>query len=186
MSLTPEDITNTIGSPIANARKYWPLIIVEMSRRGVNKTFFQVATLATIGVECGLFKPVEEYGPWNYFHKYDNRKDLGNGPCPDGHTYKGRGFIQITGKHNYYKMSKVLGVDFVKNPEKTLEPEHAVSILIEYLVSHGIYYWAQKAYQSTNPKDKELCWRKVRRLVNGGYTHYDKFKRFVDAFGRVA
>lgn len=180
--ITPENITNIIGSPIGNTRLYWPLILAEMVRRKVNKTSFQVAVLATIGVECGLFKPVEEYGPWSYFHKYDGRKDLGNGDCPDGHTYKGRGFIQITGKHNYSVMAKKFDIDLVEHPEKALEPITSVQILLEYMISHGIYEWAQRAYKAKTAEEADFCWKRIRRLVNGGLTHYDKFRRYVDAF----
>ena len=50
---------------------------------------------------------------------YNNRSDLANGPT-DGPKYKGAGYIQLTGKYNYSRLSEYLndprvmeGVDYV-------------------------------------------------------------------------
>ncbi|WP_258045773.1 glycoside hydrolase family 19 protein [Mycobacterium kansasii] len=48
---------------------------------------------------------------------YEGRADLGHTQAGDGPRYKGRGAIQVTGRYNYTKMSKDLGVDFVDHPE---------------------------------------------------------------------
>lgn len=77
---------------------------------------------------------------------------MGNSVCPDsklkdktqdGYNYRGRGLIQLTGKSNYAafqswfnKNRKELGldeVDFVKNPDKILEPK--------FIVLSAIYFW---------------------------------------------
>jgi putative chitinase len=47
-----------------------------------------------------------------YSGKYGN----GNEPRPDGWDYRGRGFIKIVGKDNYFKCSKALGIDLLKIP----------------------------------------------------------------------
>ncbi|UAK58735.1 hypothetical protein KZ781_12625 [Mycolicibacterium smegmatis] len=47
---------------------------------------------------------------------YEGRTDLGNTQPGDGTRYKGRGPIQVTGRHNYTQMSEDLGVDFVNHP----------------------------------------------------------------------
>lgn len=48
---------------------------------------------------------------------YEFRKDLGNVKPGWGQKYKGRSFIQVTGRYNYEQISKDLGVDFTKFPE---------------------------------------------------------------------
>ena len=46
------------------------------------------------------------------------------------HPYYGRGFVQITWKHNYEKFSELLGIDLVNNPDLALEPSVATDILV--------------------------------------------------------
>ncbi len=55
-------------------------------------------------------------------------------PCPAGktsHTYWGRGYVQITGRDNYAKMSKRLGMGdtLLHAPERVMEPEMAYQIM---------------------------------------------------------
>lgn len=182
--ITPEQISSITKSPIANVKKYWPLIIDELKRQNVNKTSFQVAILATIGVECSIFRPITEYGNRAYFDKYNNRKDLGNGPN-DGYRYRGRGFVQLTGRHNYRLYGQKLGLPLEANPDLALEDRVAVAVLIRYMVDHGIFTWAQRAYLADTKEEEEACWRKVRRLVNGGYNGYTRFRALVEAFKRI-
>lgn len=44
--------------------------------------------------------------------------------------YFGRGFVQITWKGNYAKMSKIVGIDLVQNPDRALEPNVAAKIMV--------------------------------------------------------
>jgi predicted chitinase len=52
-------------------------------------------------------------------------KNLGNTKAGDGARYKGRGYNQITGKANYDKVGKSIGVDLVSNPTLLETPEIA-------------------------------------------------------------
>lgn len=52
---------------------------------------------------------------------------MGNGPVQSGEGWKfiGRGLKQLTGKDNYTRCGKVLGIDFVSSPELLLQPIYA-------------------------------------------------------------
>lgn len=192
MLITTEEISKITGAPLKNVQKYYPLIIEELKRRGKNTLAFQVAILATIGVEQGSFKPTTEWYPpsWSqgraqkYFNDaYSNRKDLGNSGGNSGWTFRGRGFIQLTGASNYRKYGQKIGADLISNPDLALEPKNAVSLLVEYCVDHGLDVWAARAYNlQGDPIKEEEAWRKIRRLVNGGYHGWEKFRKYVTAF----
>lgn len=73
-------------------------------------------------------QPIYERGAKAYFSKYEPGtkigKALGNTQKGDGYLYRGRGYVQLTGRANYKKF----GID--ANPDKALEPDTAARILI--------------------------------------------------------
>ena len=99
--------------------------------------------LATVLHEtAGTFNPIKEYGGRKYFEsRYDPFKAstpelreravrMGNTKIGDGAKYCGRGYIQLTWKSNYQKMSDLLGMDFVSNPNLVLDSEISADILV--------------------------------------------------------
>ena len=96
------------------------------------------AFLAQVAHESHDFQSMKEYGGSLDFRKYDIRynpkkaKTLGNTKPGDGAKYKGRGYIQITGKYNYAKAGKALGLDLVNNPALAEKPAIAAKIAIWY------------------------------------------------------
>lgn len=62
------------------------------------------------------------------------RKSLGNTEEGDGWKYRGRGFIQLTGRSNYRRYGKLLGVDLEGKPDLANDPEVAAMIAVVYLL----------------------------------------------------
>lgn len=58
---------------------------------------------------------------------------MGNVAEGEGYKYRGRGYIQLTGKSNYEKYSSAAGVDLVKNPDLANDPAIAAKITAAYL-----------------------------------------------------
>jgi predicted chitinase len=94
--------------------------------------------LAQCEHETGDWAHLEELGGNKYLAKYDptvnpaKAKALGNTQAGDGAKYKGRGFIQITGKANYASAGQALGIDLVSNPELAAKPDVAAKIAVWY------------------------------------------------------
>jgi len=78
----------------------------------------------------GLLGTFRKYFPTEALRKQYERKPImiasrayadriGNGPeaTKDGYTYRGRGYIQTTGKSNYQAFTKFIGEDCVANPD---------------------------------------------------------------------
>ncbi|HEY9716141.1 MAG TPA: hypothetical protein V6C69_01625 [Trichormus sp.] len=165
LPLTSTQIAAITGSPVENVRLYWPLIVNELERETIDDRFVQIAVLATIAVEDPVFKPIDERGTLEYFTKmYEHRKDLGNVFPGDGARYHGRGFIQLTGRTNYYTFSALTGSDLMQDPDLALNPVMSARILAVYFKTHHI---AEAA--------RSQDWKKVRFLVNGGLTDFGRF-----------
>lgn len=104
---------------------------------GVKRKTFQnhlAYMLATTYHETArTMQPIVERGGRAYFNKYDAGtpigKRLGNTVKGDGYVYRGRGYVQLTGRANYAKASKKLGVDFVAKPDRVMEPKLATEIM---------------------------------------------------------
>lgn len=95
---------------------------------------WQAYMIATCWKETGgKFAPVTELGSLVYLSKYEpdkpKGKELGNTQPGDGYRFRGRGYCQITGRSNYKKFSKELGLDLVNNPDAALIPNIAYKIM---------------------------------------------------------
>lgn len=113
-----------------------------------------VGALATCRVEVGKnFKPIMEYASGQ---AYEGRTDLGNTQPGDGVRYKGRGYIQLTGRSNYALYGQKLGIDLISNPDLALDTEIGAKILANYFKDRGVM-------EACLAKD----WLKVRKLING-------------------
>lgn len=158
--MTETNIALALHAPEQNVSANWPLIEAAISALGIDSRLVRIAAAATVAIECPSFKPQsEKYNgdPLVYFRRYDGRTDLGNTTPGDGYRFRGRGFIQITGRYNYGVYSKHTGRDLTANPDDVLIPSVAAQILAYFFANRDIP-------GAANAED----WQRVRRLVNGG------------------
>jgi len=59
---------------------------------------------------------------------------MGNTKPGDGYKYRGRGFIQITGKNNYAYYGKIVGEDLISDPDKANDPFVAAKIAAAFVL----------------------------------------------------
>jgi predicted chitinase len=165
--LSPEVISEALGAagPIVNVRANWPILESALLARSIYSDLTAIAAIATVSVETGSFRPVKEVGGPTYLaDQYEGRQDLGNTAVGDGVRFRGRGFIQITGRWDYAHFGEELHRDLISNPDLALDPRVAAEILALYFHERGVpaYADAQK-------------WEMVRRRVNGGMRGWPKF-----------
>lgn len=80
---------------------------------------------------------------------------MGNDAHGDGYKYRGRGYIQLTGKDVYREAGNALGLDLVRDPELAAVPENAGKI--------ATWYW-HKNVHGTAPESVVGA----THIINGG------------------
>jgi hypothetical protein len=167
--ITADSIVTATGAPREHVHEHWPTIYDALAKYKVASLRSQVGAAATVAIECPPFKPIPEYASGE---AYEGREDLGNIHPGDGVRYKGRGFIQLTGRRNYRSYGKLLGVDLESHPEEALYPETAAQVF-------ALYWKWKKVAAACDAAD----WKHVRRLVNGGLNGWARFYKVVQALG---
>jgi putative chitinase len=155
--MTPKEIRSiAVHADDKKIEVYTPLLNQYMHEYRICGAEREAAFLATIIHESGHFRYTREIASGV---AYEGRKDLGNIYPGDGVRFRGRGLIQLTGRSNYERASKALGVDFVSNPELLEQPEWAVK--------SACWWWADKGLNEIADKGD---FRRITRVVNGGLT----------------
>jgi putative chitinase len=97
---------------------------------------------------------------------------MGNGPAESGEGWKfrGRGLKQLTGKDNYARCGRDLGVDLVDNPDLLLEPTYAAR-------SAG-WFWKSNSL-STFADANDI--KGMTKKINGGYIGLEARQALYDA-----
>ncbi len=144
-----------------------PRILAEAQRAGLTRE--QTAyVLATAQHESGLGRWMTEiWGPTPAQRGYEGRRDLGNTQPGDGYRYRGRGYVQITGRANYSDWSRRLGMDLVGQPELTTRPDIAARILV------------------IGMRDGTFTGRKLSDYINGSQTDFANARRTVNGTDRA-
>ena len=134
--------------------------------------------LAQAAHETLDYHTLKELGTDRYVaRKYDRKfnpvkaKTLGNIKPGDGAKYRGRGFIQLTGRYNYKEAGKALNLPLEQHPELVEKPEVAAATSI-WFWKHRVqpkvadYHDVKQSTKPINPALKGLPSRQA---------HYDKY-----------
>ena len=163
------------GVPLKNIETNLPFVLDALRAVGLGDKNMVLMALATIRAETGNFTPLSEFksrfntAPGGApFGLYDNRSDLGNQGPPDGASFKGRGYIQLTGRANYKEHGAAIGMgnQLVTNPDLANQPDIAARLLASFLKS-------KEGKIRTALSKNDL--RTARKLVNGGSHGLDVF-----------
>jgi putative chitinase len=169
--VTPEVLASCTGARIDRARSFAPFVTDAMKEFGIDTPQRQAAFLSQIGHESGGLRWVSElWGPTQSQTRYEGRVDLGNTHLGDGYRYRGRGLIQVTGRDNYRRMGKALGIDLEEDPELLSTPKLAARSAGCFWQSRGLNTYADLG---------EFV--KLTRKINGGTNGLEDRQRLWDA-----
>jgi hypothetical protein len=134
----------------------YELILAECASKGLSleETAY---VLATVYWETArTITPLEEYGK-------GRGKPYGKFTGPYHKAYYGRGFVQLTWLTNYKKMSDKFNENFLKFPDKAMEPHTAARILVSGMVDGDFTGKKLSDYYSNGKVDHVGA----RRIING-------------------
>jgi predicted chitinase/uncharacterized protein YcbK (DUF882 family) len=157
MALNVETLVRC-GVPRDKARVYLPLLARGMREFGITTRPRARMYLANLLHESAGFKYMEEIASGR---AYEGRRDLGNTQRGDGVRFKGRGPIQLTGRSNYSRYGKLLGVNLIKNPKLAAEPRIGFRTAAAYFKLRGLNELADRG-----------DFRGVCKGINGGFNGY--------------
>lgn len=155
----------------------------------IGSVYYMSYILATTYLETAWsFRPIKEIGGNAYFTRmyWDNRSKarvLGNLSAEDAVNYCGRGFVQITGRNNYVKMTKSIRkcrpdiveafekrtgqtFDLVKFPTQTMAIDIAYAI-ITLGMAQGIFTGKKLSHYLSDTKNDFKNYKSSRKIVNG-------------------
>ena len=165
------------GTPVSNIKENLPFVLQALADATLADKNMVLMALATIRAETGNFTPLSEFkskfntSPGGHpFDLYDNRKDLGNQGPPDGDNFKGRGYIQLTGRANYQEHGAAIGLgnQLIDNPGLANKADIAAKLLASFLKSKE-----QRIREALLEGDL----KRARRLVNGGSHGLEEFTK---------
>ncbi|AGI24693.1 peptidoglycan binding domain/papain family cysteine protease [Pseudomonas sp. ATCC 13867] len=173
----------------SNVRRYLPYVAAALESAGLTERPLLLVALGTIRAEAEGFMPISEF-PSQFntpsgrppFSAYDGRKDLGNDQPGDGATFRGRGYVQLTGRADYRKYGEAIGVDLVELPDLANAPEIAAALLALFLADG-----AAKLRAALPPGlvGKPRDFLAARKRVNGGSHGLDRFFSVFDLAAEV-
>jgi Bacterial SH3 domain/Chitinase class I len=178
-SVTVDNVTPMFPqTPRANIASNLPFVGDGLNACTLNDRQMLLMALGTIRAETAGFMPISEYvSKYNTspggqpFDLYDPpsqiAKNLGNTEPGDGARFKGRGYVQLTGRYNYTRIGKQIGKDLVSDPDLANDQAVAGLILAQFLKN------SEAAIRQALAAN-DLA--KARRLVNGGSYGLDAFE----------
>jgi peptidoglycan L-alanyl-D-glutamate endopeptidase CwlK len=161
------------GAPRANIERYLPPVLTALAAADLDDRDMVLMALGTIRAETARFEPIDEGiskyntspgGP-HPFDLYDHK--LGNQGPPDGARYKGRGFVQLTGRANYRTYGERLRLPLEEASETANTPIIAARVLAAFLAD-------KRSAAKYAIFGKDLAY--ARKLVNGGSHGFDRFE----------
>jgi len=102
---------------------------------------------------------------------YANRMGNGDEQSGDGWKYRGRGFIQITGKENYLKLTQDTNINFLNNPDLLFIEANAML--------SALWFWNLKGLNKLADKNDIIG---ITKKINGGLNGIEHRKELLKKY----
>jgi putative chitinase len=160
-----------LSAIVPNAKDRIALVVQPLNEAmftyGISDTpIREAAFIAQVAHESGSFRYVKEIASGE---AYEGRQDLGNVERGDGVRFKGRGYIQVTGRANYKACGEALGIDLLQHPELLEDIPNACR--------SAAWFWYIKGLNDLADKGDFLG---VTKRINGGTNGYKERMAFFD------
>ena len=178
--ITPQMVKQMFpaATQLAKITANLPFVLAGLRARSLGDRAMVLMSVSTIRAETEGFVPIDE-GKSKFntspggkpFDLYDAGTPkgikLGNTVPGDGPKFKGRGYIQLTGRDNYNRIGGQVGANLINQPALANDPTIAGLILAQFLKNK------ESAIRAALNNDDLLL---ARRLVNGGSHGFDRFE----------
>jgi len=108
---------------------------------------------------------------------YANRLGNGDEASGDGWKYRGKGLIQLTGKDNYIRIGKDIGLDLVNNPDLLLQPNGAALSTASF--------WSSKKLNYQADLNTNLSFDNISVAINGGKIGLDERRKYWEKIKKI-
>ena len=110
---------------------------------------------------------------------YANRMANGSEASGDGYKFRGRGYIQLTGRDNYTQFGKAIGEDIVNNPD---------SVASKYALASAAWFWSKNGLNKlADGGAGDAVVTSITKRVNGGTIGLpDRIKHFKEYYHLLA
>ena len=110
---------------------------------------------------------------------YSNRMGNGSEASGEGYKFRGRGYIQLTGKENYTAFGKSIGVDIPSNPD---------SVASTYALASAAWFFSKNGlHKIADEGASDAVVTRITKRVNGGTIGLaDRIKHFKEYYHLLA
>jgi putative chitinase len=110
---------------------------------------------------------------------YANRMANGSEASGDGYKFRGRGYIQLTGRDNYTQFGKAIGEDIASNPDK---------VSSQYALLSAAWFWSKNGLNKlADGGATDAVVTSITKRVNGGTIGLpDRIKHFKEYYHLLA
>jgi putative chitinase len=158
--MTVEELVGVMPNAVTRAAVFAPAIAAACQEFEITTPLRVAAFLAQAAQETGELRWMRELASGE---AYEHREDLGNSQPGDGARCRGGGLMMLTGRFNWMRCERALGLPLLENPDLILQPDVASR--------SGAWFWKDAGLNEIADQDR---FGAITRRINGGYTDLDK------------